>query len=88
MKTLNFNQPFFIVIGNNGNHTGINRIWDVCSYGYPTKIAAINEQRNITANNGDIKYGLTPCRVVSATELSEMIQSEERVNYLNCFDIN
>ena len=91
MKTENlvFHANYYIIIGNNGNHTGYNRVWSVFSNGYPTKIAAINDLRKATAENGDIKFGLTPIRVVSAAELEDIINtSTEQVRTFNCHDIS
>jgi hypothetical protein len=85
--SITFNSNFYIVIGNNGNHIGRNRVWDVCSEGYNIKIVAINKLRQYVAEDGDMKYGLKPGRVVSSEELAEMIDSNETVNFRNCYDI-
>jgi len=86
--SVTFRANFYIVIGNNGNHRGHNRIWEVCSYGYEMKIAAINKLRQYIAEDGDMKYGLKPGVVVSPKELAEMINSEEQVIFRNCHDIS
>jgi len=90
MKTkLLFKKPFYVLVGNNGNHVGINRKWDVVVDGFDTKIAAINKLRQITAMDSDIKFGLTPIKVVSINELRQIIEeSDEVVNYFGCFDID
>lgn len=84
---LTFNANFFIAIGNNGNHIGYNRVWKISDFGYETKISAINTLRKYVSENGNMKFGLTPSRVVSASELVEMIESNEIVNFRNCRDI-
>jgi hypothetical protein len=85
--SLTFRANFYIVIGNNGNHTGHNRKWNVCLDGYEMKIVALNKLRQYVAEDGDMKYGLTPGMVVSADELAAMIDSDEQVLVRNCRDI-
>ncbi len=85
--SLTFMANFYIMIGNNGNHTGRNRVWAVCSHGYEMKIAAINQLRKYVAEDGDMKYGLIPSMVVSNEELAEMIDSNEVVKFRNCYEI-
>jgi len=90
MRTINnliFGKNFYIIIGNNGNHTRHNRIWQVCNNGYDMKIVAINQLRKYIAEDGDMKYGLKPSKIVTPEELRKIIESEEIVNFMDCFDI-
>jgi hypothetical protein len=86
--SLTFLAKYYILMSNNGNHTGHNRIWTVCKYGFDIKIVALNKLRQFIAEDGDMKYGLTYSKIVTPEELVEMIESDEQVNYHNCIDIN
>jgi len=86
--TLIFNSNFYVIVSNNGNHTGHNRIWTLWAYGYDMKIAALNDLRKEISNNSDMKFGLTFSKIVTPEELCEIINSDEVVKYLNCFDIS
>lgn len=95
MKTINtgnheitFNAKYFIIQGNNGNHTGYNRQWIINAEGYKTKKEAEKVYREMVRENGDIKHGLTPLRLVTPEELVEIYESDERISFFNCFDIS
>jgi|ERR1700732_965182 len=85
--SITFNKKYYIIQGNNGNHRGYNREWKISSEGYKTKKEANEVYKEVANNNGDIKHGLTPLCIVTANELMEIYESEERISFLNCFDI-
>lgn len=87
-EQITFNAKYFIIQGNNGNHTGHNRQWVINAEGYKTKKEAEKVYREMVRENGDIKYGLTPLRIVTADELIEIYESQERIKFFNCFDIS
>ena len=86
--TITFNSKYFIIQGNNGNHTGYNREWEINAEGYKTKAEANKVYKEMANENGDIKYGLTPLRIVTADELIEIYNGSERIKFFNCFDID
>jgi hypothetical protein len=87
-EKITFNTKYFIIQGNNGNHTGYNRHWVINAEGYNTKKEAEKVYRQMVGENGDIKHGLTPLRIVKAEELIEIYESQERIKFFNCFDIS
>ncbi len=86
-ESISFEKKYYIIQGNNGNHTGYNREWKINADGYSTKKEAEKVYREMVNENGDIKYGLTPLRIVTASELIEIYESQERIKFFNCFDI-
>jgi hypothetical protein len=82
-----FNKNYYILISNNGNHHNNNRIWNVYSNGFNTKKKALNELNHLKAENDDMKYGLTYSQIVTPNELIEIINSDNKVNIINCYDI-
>lgn len=86
-ESITFDKKYFIIQGNNGNHTGNNRQWTINAEGYSTKKEAEKVYREMTRENGDIKYGLTPLRIVTAQELIEIYESPEKISFFNCFDV-
>ena len=88
MKTINYHKKFYVIQGNNGNHTGHNRMWTFWQYGYDFKIAALNDVRHEISNNGDMKYGLTPIRIVTPEQIEEIRESDEQISLYNCSDIS
>jgi len=86
--TITFSAKYFIIQGNNGNHTGYNREWKINSEGYKTKAEANKVYKKMVNENGDIKYGLTPLRIVTADELMEIYEGQEKIKFFNCFDID
>ena len=87
-ESITFEKKYFIIQGNNGNHTGYNREWKINAEGYNTKKEAEKVYREMVRENGDIKYGLTPLRIVTALELVDIYESPERIKFFNCFDIS
>ena len=87
-KEITFNAKYFIIQGNNGNHTGQNRYWALNSEGYKTKKEAQKVYKEMVKENGDIEFGLTPLRIVNADELVIIYESSERISFLSNFDIN
>ncbi len=85
--TISFSKKFYIIQGNNGNHTGYNRKWTINSEGYDSKREANRVAKEMTRENGDIEYGLTPLRIVTPAELMEIYESQEQIKFYNCFDI-
>ncbi|MFN7703340.1 MAG: hypothetical protein ACK5OS_01870 [Chryseotalea sp.] len=85
--SITFEKKYFIIQGNNGNHTGYNRYWVLNSEGYNTKKEAEKIYREMVRKNGDIKHGLTPLRIVTGSELIEIYESPERLKFFNCIDI-
>ena len=60
-------------------NTGYNRQWVINAEGYSTKKEAEKVYREMVRENGDIKYGLTPLRIVTALELVDIYESPEPV---------
>lgn len=87
-QTIVFSQKYYIIKGNNGNHVGYNRQWEISAEGYKTKTEAKQIYKEMVAENGDIKHGLTPLRIVTPSELMEIYNGEERISFFNCFDID
>ena len=86
--TITFEKEFYVIVSNNGNHAGSKRIWNVWSNGYEMKIKALNELRREIANNGDLKYGLKQSRIVTPEQLAEIINSDNIVKFMDCFDLS
>lgn len=86
-KTLTFFKKYYIIQGNNGNHSGHHREWKLFSYGFDTKKDANKAYKYAVKENGDIEFGLTPLRICTASELIEIYESDERISFNNCFDI-
>jgi len=84
---LSFDKKYYIIQGNNGNHTGYNRQWVINAEGYQTKVEANKIYKEMVNDNGDIKYGLTPLKICTPKELVEIYESSERITFYNCFDI-
>lgn len=64
-------KKHLVVISNNGNHTGKNRIWTLL--GTFDTIEDANEKVNeVEEENGDAKDGLTICKVIEKIEIEEM----------------
>lgn len=86
-ETISFSKKFYIIQGNNGNHTGYHRKWIVNAEGYDRKREANLVAKEMTKDNGDIEYGLTPLRIVTPEELMEIYEGSEQIKFYNCFDI-
>lgn len=82
-----FSKKYYIIQGNNGNHTGCNREWTLFSYGFDTKKEANKAYNEAVKENGDIEFGLTPLQICTGKELVEIYESQERIYFSKCFDI-
>jgi hypothetical protein len=87
-ESISFDKKYYIIQGNNGNHTGYNREWKINSEGYSTKKEVNEVYREMVKSNGDIEYGLTPLRICTPPELIAIYESQERIKFFNCFDIS
>ncbi len=85
---ISFRSKYYIIQGNNGNHTGNSREWKINGYGYDTKKEANKVFREMTKENGDIEFGLTPLRIVTPEELMDIYEGLEKISFYNCFDID
>lgn len=85
---ITFNSKYYIIQGNNGNHTGYNREWVINQVGYDSKKEANKVYKEMVKDNGDIEFGLTPLRIVTPNELIDIYESNERISFFNCFDIS
>jgi hypothetical protein len=86
-----FHKKYYIMKGNNGNHTGYNRKWTIFTDGYNLKRDALKVIKEVVNNNGDMKYGLTPIGIFTPNDLIEKLESKERLNIYRlskCFDIS
>lgn len=64
-------ESIMVVISNNGNHTGHNRIWTLID-SFLNKELAIEKIQEIEEENSDVKYGLTTCKIVTKEDIEEM----------------
>jgi len=89
-KVIFFNKKYYIIQSNNGNHTGLNRKWILNADGYNTKKEANKVKKEMISENGNIKYGLTHLKIITADELIDIYSYPSKngfVSFLNCFDI-
>ena len=84
---ITFNSKYFIIQGNNGNHTSYNKEWVINQKGYDTKKEANKVYKEMENENVDIKYGLTPLRIVSPMELIDIYEGQEKISFRYCLDI-
>lgn len=88
-EKITFLKNYYIIQGNNGNHSGRNRKWTLFSEAYNTKKEACKVLKEAINENSDAKYGLTPICIVTPDEILNIIENkkEELSLYNNCFHI-
>jgi hypothetical protein len=86
-EAIAFEKKYYIIEGNNGNHSGYNREWSINTLGYSTKKEALKVYRDMVNENDDIKHGLTPVRIVTAQDLIEIYESQERIGLFECLHV-
>lgn len=85
---ITFNSKYYIIQGNNGNHTSYNREWVINQKGYDTKKEANKVYKEMIKENVDTEFGLTPLRIVTPIELIDIYEGQEKISFYNCLDIN
>ena len=86
-NSFTFEKKYYIIQGNNGNHSYQNRTWNIFSEGFDSKKEANKTYKETVKENGDIEFGLTPLRICTPEDLIQIYDSLERISFNNCFDI-
>lgn len=60
-----------VILSNNGNHSGSNRIWTLVEI-TQTEQQAIDMVNEMTKENSDIEHGLTICKNISLSDVDEL----------------
>ena len=64
-------KNYLVIISNNGNHTGRNRVWKLVDQ-FSSLFEANDRVQEIEDTNEDVNSGLTTCKVVMYNELEEL----------------
>jgi len=64
-------ENYLVIISNNGNHTGRNRVWKLVDQ-FSSLFEANDRVQEIEDTNEDVNSGLTTCKVVLYNELEEL----------------
>ena len=86
-ECITFYKKYFIIVSNNGNHSGYNRKWNIESFGYKTMLDAKKAKRAVIVNDAEVENGLKYVRIVNPEDIINIIESEERIDFSGCLEI-